>query len=310
MKPRHLDLFSGIGGFALAAKWAGYHTVGFSEIEPYACKVLKKNFPFTKNYGDIKELKGSELPAGISLLTGGFPCQPYSIAGKQRGKDDDRALWGDMLRVIQEVRPRFVVGENVAGVISMELDEMLSELEGSGYRVEACTVPACAVNAPHIRNRVWILGYAEHDGSSASEGRGEMLHSPEEQGGQESLRQPQGAGSSQAHASDASNSESFRTQGLRSSRQQESHSHAGQGLPLRGSEGSRQTGGNAIPRICGMDDGLPDWMDADIDPITEETKGVNRPNRIKALGNAIVPQVAYEIIKSIPHGNITDTEIS
>jgi DNA (cytosine-5)-methyltransferase 1 len=274
--------------------------VAFSEIEPYACRVLKNQFPWVKNYGDIKNIRGSDLPANISLLTGGFPCQPYSVAGKQKGKDDDRALWGELCRVISEVQPRCFVGENVAGIINMGLDSMLSELEGLGYWVEACVVPACAVNAPHIRERVWILGYSKHHGSSASEERSGVQFRPEEPEGSKQIGQPSGTGSSPVNASDASNHTGIGTQGFGGCGQQESRSHAEEGIPLRGSEGSKQTRGNVVTGVWGMDDGLPDWMDTGIDPITEDTKGVNRPNRIKALGNAIVPQVAYEIIKSIP----------
>ena len=155
-KPTHLDLFSGIGGFALAAGWAGFETVGFCDNEPYAQAVLKKHWPNVPIHGDIKALDGTAY-RGVTLLTGGFPCQPFSNAGKRRGKDDDRYLWPQMLRVIQEARPTWIVGENVVGIIGLALDQVCSDLEAEGYEVEPIIIPACGVDAPHRRNRVWVV---------------------------------------------------------------------------------------------------------------------------------------------------------
>ena len=155
----HLDLFSGIGGFALAAKWNGYRTVGFCDNEPYAQAVLKKHWPEVPCHKDIREVRG-ELYAGVTLLTGGFPCQPFSVAGKQRGKDDNRYLWPEMLRVIQEAKPTWIIGENVAGIVNMALDQVCTDLEDQGYEVEPIIVPACAVDAPHRRDRVWIVAHS------------------------------------------------------------------------------------------------------------------------------------------------------
>jgi len=159
----HLDLFSGIGGFALAAKWNGFRTVGFCDNEPYAQAVLKKHWPDVPCHKDIKELRG-EPHAGVTLLTGGFPCQPFSCAGKQRGKKDDRYLWPEMLRVIREAQPRWIIGENVAGIVNMALDQVHTDLEAEGYEVESIIIPACGVDAPHRRNRVWIVANAKSGG--------------------------------------------------------------------------------------------------------------------------------------------------
>jgi DNA (cytosine-5)-methyltransferase 1 len=156
----HLDLFSGIGGFALAAKWNGYRTVGFCDNEPYAQAVLKKHWPEVQCHKDIREVRG-ELYAGVTLLTGGFPCQPFSVAGKQRGKDDNRYLWPEMLRVIQEAKPAWIIGENVAGIVNLALDQVHTDLEAEGYEVESIIIPACAVDAPHRRDRVWIVGHSK-----------------------------------------------------------------------------------------------------------------------------------------------------
>jgi len=156
----HLDLFSGIGGFALAAKWNGLETIGFSEIDEYACKILKRHWPSVTNYGDIRNVRG----ISADIVTGGFPCQPFSVAGEQRGAKDDRHLWPEMLRVITETRPTWVLGENVPGLIGMELDRVLSDLENCGYSVWPVVVPACAVDARHRRDRVWIVANATEGG--------------------------------------------------------------------------------------------------------------------------------------------------
>jgi site-specific DNA-cytosine methylase len=172
----HLDLFSGIGGFALAARWAGLETVQFVEIDPFCQKVLRKNFEGVPIHDNIKTFTyarcfrqaiSQEQATGIEqcnqrpfLLTGGFPCQPYSCAGKRRGKEDDRALWPEMLRVISEARPTWIIAENVAGFIGMGLDDCISDLENEGYEVQPFVIPACAVNAPHRRDRVWIVAHS------------------------------------------------------------------------------------------------------------------------------------------------------
>ena len=134
-KFKHLDLFSGIGGFALAASWVWgeqHEIVSFCEIERYPQMVLKKHWPNIPIHDDIKTMKGDKYGT-IDLVSGGFPCQPYSVSGKQLGKEDDRALWPEMLRVIKEAKPRWVVGENVTGFVNMELDISLSDMEAEGY---------------------------------------------------------------------------------------------------------------------------------------------------------------------------------
>ena len=180
MQMRVLDLFSGIGGFSLGLEAAGMETVAFCEIDPFCRQILKKRWPDVPIFEDIFKLNKAELvKAGvmsdakpIDVICGGFPCQPFSVAGKQRSKDDDRYLWPEMLRVITEVRPRWVIGENVPGIIKLALDDVLSDLENIGYTCQPFTIPACAVNAPQKRDRAWIVGYAKHDGSSANEERG------------------------------------------------------------------------------------------------------------------------------------------
>lgn len=152
---KHLDLFSGIGGFALAAKWVGgIETVAFSEIDPFCCKVLEKNFPGIKNYGNVKNVTEKEA----WLVTGGFPCQPFSIAGRKRGKNDDRYLWPEMFRIIQQTNPTWIICENVFNFINMELEQTLIDLESEGYETQTFVIPAVGVDAPHKRDRTWIVG--------------------------------------------------------------------------------------------------------------------------------------------------------
>lgn len=163
---KHLDLFSGIGGFALAAHWMGWETVQFVEIDKFCQKVLAKNFPNIPIHGDIKTFNGSEFRGSVDILTGGFPCQPFSDAGRRKGKNDARFLWPQMLRIIDEVRPRFIVGENVAGILTMEngktLERILSDLEDLRFSTETFITPSCGVGAWHQRERVWIVA---HDSS-------------------------------------------------------------------------------------------------------------------------------------------------
>jgi len=153
----HASLFSGIGGFDLAAKWIGWDNIFQVEKDPWCQSILAKHFPNTERYLDIKEFRGEKYRGSVDVISGGFPCQPFSVAGKQKGKEDDRYLWPEMLRVIREIQPTWVVGENVPGIISMALDQVCTDLENEGYTVQAFIIPAASVNAIHKRDRVWIL---------------------------------------------------------------------------------------------------------------------------------------------------------
>ena len=234
---KHLDLFSGIGGFALAAQWAGIETVAFCEIDNFACKVLNKNFPDVPVHRDIRELDGS-LYAGIDLITGGYPCQPFSEAGKRKGAADDRHLWPEMLRVIKQARPAFVIAENVAGHITLGLDKVLHDLEREGYAARPLVIPACAVDSPHRRDRVWIVAYAE------------------------SQRCNNGDDSKNKREAD-----------------RKKHPFTDKSGDFNWLETRRWACEPSVPRVV---NGIP-----------------NRVDRNKALGNAIVPQVAYEILRCI-----------
>lgn len=164
---KHLDLFSGIGGFALAARWVGWETVGFCEIDPYCQKVLRKHWPGVPIHGDIKTYEGTEC----DIITAGFPCQPYSVAGKQRAKRDHRDLWPECFRVISQVRPTWVVLENVTGFVKLGLDQAISQMERADYSCAPCVIPACAVGAPHQRQRLWVIAHSKRNEQSWKESR-------------------------------------------------------------------------------------------------------------------------------------------
>lgn len=156
----HLDLFSGIGGFALAAKWHGMKTVAFCEIDPWARRILNKNFPGVPIHGDVNTITENNY-GRVDLLTGGFPCQPYSGGGRMRGKSDDRDCLPGMLKAIEKFRPRWVLCENSPNVLKMVFDEIKTFMESISYEVgEPLIIPACAVNADHRRDRAWICAYA------------------------------------------------------------------------------------------------------------------------------------------------------
>ena len=165
----HASLFSGIGGFDLAAEWMGWNNVFNCEWEEFPRQVLKHHFPNAIQHGDIKKLDATTYAGRIDILTGGFPCQPYSCAGKRKGKEDERHLWPEMLRVIRECTPRYVVGENVRGLVGwnggLVFEEVCADLEAQGYAVQPFLLPACGVGAPHKRDRVWFVAYTMRTGT-------------------------------------------------------------------------------------------------------------------------------------------------
>lgn len=148
-----------VGGFELAASWLNWENVFQVEIDKFCQKVLEKNFPNVKKYGDIREFDGTKYRGFIDILTGGFPCQGFSVAGKQRGKSDPGWLWPEMFRVIWEVQPSWVVGENVPGIIRMALEDICFALEGEGYEVQPFIIPSASIGSWDKRDRVWIIAY-------------------------------------------------------------------------------------------------------------------------------------------------------
>lgn len=162
---RHGSLFSGIGGFDLAAQWMGWENVFHCEWNPFGKKILKYYWPNSISYDDITKTDFTIHRGGIDILTGGFPCQPYSSAGKRLGKNDERHLWPEMYRAIQEIEPTYIVGENVRGIVNwnggMVFEEVCADLENIGYEVQPILLPAASINAPHRRDRVWFIAYRD-----------------------------------------------------------------------------------------------------------------------------------------------------
>ncbi len=188
----HFSLFTGVGGIDLAGEWAGFESVGQCEWADYPTKILEKHWPQVPKWRDIRSVTAESVKERtglhtVTLVSGGFPCQPFSVAGNRRGKEDDRYLWPEMLRVISELQPTWVLGENVAGIITMGepttlsvlenddvgsteenmvLEEICQALEKIGYEVQPVLIPACSVGAPHQRYRTFIVGYSKHNGLS------------------------------------------------------------------------------------------------------------------------------------------------
>lgn len=261
---RHLDLFSGIGGFALAASqvFENYETVAFCEIDPFCQAILNKNFPGVPIHDDIRTLTNTANPRpegmqgwedGVFLVTGGFPCQPFSQAGQRKGTADDRHLWPEMFRVITEFKPTWILAENVSGLLTwgegMVFEQVCADLESQGYEVQAFVIPACGVNAPHQRYRVWIAAHHANTTGKRLEGR----------------NRPRLSRRSQVDW----------TRDWREVAAATCHDGVDDGLP-------RRMGGSTISRAR--------W----------------RREALKAYGNAIVPQVAIEIMKAIKESHVSE----
>jgi len=276
----HGSLFSGIGGFDLAAQWAGIRNLFQVEIDEFCLQVLEKNFPESQRFKDIKEFDGTQYKGKIDIISGGFPCQPFSLAGKRKGKEDDRFLWAEMLRVISEIQPTWVIAENVYGLVSIDngmvFEQVLADLENIGYETQAFIIPACAKNAPHRRDRVWIIGNLQSSPFADTKNDRDRDERPNVSRSEQSEQIREGMGSeysdSDSNVADANN---FR---IRFSDRQ------GQEPITRSRWQSNWY--EVATSLCGVDDGLPRRLD-----------------RLKSLGNAIVPQVAYEIFKNIQQVN-------
>lgn len=267
---RHLDLFSGIGGFALAARRVGWETVGFCEIEPYCQKVLAKNFPGVPIHDDIQTYTAAR--GAFDIITGGFPCQDISLAGKQTGIEGERSgLWSELARIIGEVRPSYAVLENVAALLSGDrgrwFQRVLGDLAEIGYDCEWHCIPASAVGAPHQRDRVWIIAYPKRN----------------------QLRQQPGRLNGQNRKGQAKPTDDGETQPVADTHKPR--------LERRFREVMRErTGERSVGQSSDPWDG--NWF---AEPaVGRVANGVpRRVDRLKGLGNAIVPQVAEVIFRAI-----------
>jgi DNA (cytosine-5)-methyltransferase 1 len=285
---RHGSLFSGIGGFDLAAEWMGWENIFHCEWNPFSQKILKHHFPKSISYDDIKKTDFSIHQGAIDIISGGFPCQPYSSSGKRLGKEDDRHLWPEMLRAIRQIQPGYVVGENVRGLTNwsggLVFDEVQADLEAEGYEVLPFLLPACAVNAPHRRDRIWFIAHS----ISASE-RGNQLRGIQSEDGEIGGQRPQ-------TIYDAFRSDGI--EGITSNTKSIGRKNAlenGQLERFRFRKPNQRNAWHSFPLespICGGDDGLPKELDG-------ITFSKWRQESIKAYGNAIVPQVAYKIFQAI-----------
>ena len=289
---RVLDLFSGIGGFSLGLERAGpFRTVAFCEREPFPQAVLRKHWPDTPIYDDVRTIPTNEL-GRIDLICGGFPCQPWSVAGEQRGAEDDRDLWPVMASLIEELRPQWVIGENVRGFVNepLGLQRSLSDLESIGYEVAPFVIPACAVDAPHRRDRVWIVAHANSNGEpvgtvNAGAGCGQLVAHAEGNSigaGFCEIKPVAGGGgivtdcgADVAHADD----------------------EGPQGRQEAGNAGGKRTRGDEHAQRCGDGEG-PAWLPEP--SVGRVAHGVpRRVDRLKALGNAVVPQVVEQIGRAL-----------
>ncbi|OMP27803.1 DNA (cytosine-5-)-methyltransferase [Bacillus sp. I-2] len=300
---KSIELFAGIGGIALAAEWAGIETVAFCEREPYCQKLLNQNFPNVPVFDDVRTLnrqlledKGVIEPSGtIDIISGGFPCQPYSIAGKRRGTEDDRDLWPEMFRIIKEIRPTWVVGENVANFAKMELDRTLLDLEGAGYKVQTFLIPAVAVEAPHERMRTFVVAYAD------SFGRNNGRNNREERFISSDIGRQLEKGDAKRNGRI---NRSWKVCSVLSDTDQSYNvAHAKNEGDVRRdrfiSDDDRPSNKRRDHRNREKTNDGGQWWAAEPD-VGRVAHGVpNRVDRIKGLGNAVVPQQIYPIFKAI-----------
>lgn len=333
MEHTHASLFSGIGGAELAASWMGWTNVFHCEIQEFQRKVLEYWFPNSISYEDITKTDFTEWRGRIDVLTGGFPCQPFSVAGKRKGAEDNRYLWTEMLRAIRQIQPTWVVGENVAGLLSMvqpgkaikvgraddlfdenfiyrteqqfTIDAICEDLEHAGYSVQPFIIPACAVGAPHRRDRVWIVAHRTDTGVKGLQ-----------QGGQDRVRRPivtsnpngnrqrkwedkqvieQRRGGTTNPCDGSKNVPFADTKGTGCTRKLLEQKAKGKsdGQNCRINKPNFRNFPTQSP-VCSRNDGLP-FRVADLAISFPKW----RSKSIEALGNAIVPQVIYEIFKAI-----------
>ena len=312
-KLKVLDLFSGIGGFSLGLEAAGpFRTVAFCEQETFCQAVLRKHWPNVPIFDDVRTIPTDGL-RGVDVICGGFPCQPWSQAGERRGAEDDRDLWPEMARLVGELRPRWLVGENVRGFVNqpMGLERSLFDLESLGYQAVPFIIPACSVDAPHRRDRVWIIAHSdsqgEPDGTVDERARsGELVadarclatRTSKEMDGDTAKRSERNFDAANG-SEDVADANEQHAQGRKNTRSAEGNrSSMVKHLARCNADRDPREECNAEPRVGGMVNGVPRWLD---EPNCGRTaSGIkNRVLRLKSLGNAVVPQVVAQIGRAI-----------
>jgi len=314
----HIGLFEGIGGFSLAARWMDWNTIAWCEWNEFGQKVLKHHFPNAKPHGDITKTDFTIYRGQCDILTGGFPCQPYSSAGKRLGKEDERHLWPEMLRAIREIQPGYVVGENVRGLTNWNggvvFDEVQADLEAEGYEVLPFLLPACAVNAPHRRDRIWFVAYSNKSRNKEPELQQPNIHTGSSRNNEQITTHP----GQTEHPRRYEPTQGQQYDGGRDARSEFAPfggsldaTNTNQERFQRGAEfgsigGSRENGDKQpagcfrtnwqqFPTqspVCSRNDGISDGL-------VGITFSKHREKSIGAYGNAIVPQVALMIFKAI-----------
>jgi len=311
VKHKLLDLFSGIGGFSLAADKFGIETIAFVEKEPFCQKVLKKHWNDVPIIDDIRKIKGEDYDSA-TIVSGGFPCQPFSIAGKQKGTDDDRYLWDETIRVVAECKPRWFIGENVDGLVNIQdgmvLRQVQDDLEKEGFQVQCLVIPASGVGAWHQRKRVWIIAHSEHNGLYRSKGDATIKSSNQSEewvsiGDDKNVSDTECLGFSERssirglHKKESNDSDKFSDKsktGTKKGNVSDSDKQRTQ-IQIKGKQPSIKVSGSTEQKswwqtqseLCGVPNGVSYELHSD------------RTNRIKALGNSIVPQIAEQLFKSI-----------
>ena len=323
----HGSLFSGIGGFDLASQWMGWENKFHCEWNEFGQKVLEYYWPKAELFTDITKSNFTKYANKIDILTGGFPCQPYSSAGKRLGKEDARHLWPEMLRAIKEIQPRWVVGENVRGLTNwnggLVFDEVQSDLEAQGYEVLPFLLPACAVNAPHRRDRIWFIAYSKNNGCNQRgqrvdkrqvnkfQDRDSIWDKSTTDGKESNATDSDSNGFNECNSENEINASEGRKYAQRYTQQSNDNGDVADTNSSRlykqyisiesiksrtRSRSFNETGDfsrfPSVSPICIGDDGLSDRLDSITFPKW-------RNESIKAGGNAIVPQVVYQIFKAI-----------
>lgn len=281
-----LDLCAGIGGFSLGLEWAGMTCEGQVEIDEYCNRILEKHWPRVPRWGDIRLLDPACLPA-VDLIAGGYPCQPFSHAGKRKGAEDDRHIWPFIRKIVAHIRPSWCLFENVAGHITLGLDAVLSDLESEGYSAVTLDIPACAVDAPHIRRRVWILAHSERPERRPGEPSGHVAngHSRQREEAPGRLGTSGSAGGERVLA----DSQVPNADGARFEEQHIAAVATGTGFRSRPLD--------------------PGWCQWATEPgVGRVAHGIpRRVDRMKGLGNAVVPELVCEIgcaIRAAHYGGV------